>query len=441
MLLSGGTSYRRLKLAEDSQVFENIKVAEFGQFVAVPFCGQLLAEGGAEVIKIESPEGDPNRLMGEITPYESRIFVSRNRGKHCLPLKLSEAKAKPVIEALLNWADVVLMNFRPGLAAKMGIDSETLIERFPKLIVGEITPFGKKGPDAGLAAMDIVVQARSGLMAAMGRTIEGRPAPGDPVISDYMAATSLAFGISSALFRRERTGRGGIVDVSLMQSAMTLANNQLIRSEDLDRDKHHAIIENINQQRIDGASFEEQNAGLPSARMFPLRAIYFRTYDTADGNIAIACASRGLQIRFAGALGFVDQNQQTGPGNRLDNEYFRTLQQEVEQIIRSKSSSEWLQILESAGVPVSTVKFPIELFEDVQTEANDMFYLFDHPSAGTFRALSPPVKLSNNGFTPQQASAGFATESRSLLTELGFNEAQIDDLISQGITRERAENP
>ena len=425
----------------DSQPFENIKVAEFGQFVAVPFCGQLLAEGGAKVIKIESPDGDPNRHMGEIAPFESRIFISRNRGKHCLPLKLSEANARPVIESLLNWADVVLMNFRPGLAVKLGIDSEILHRRFPALIIGEITPFGKKGPDANLSAMDIVVQARSGLMAAMGRTIDGRPAPGDPVISDYMAATSLAFGVSSALFRRERTGKGGIVDVSLMQSAMTLANNQLIRSEDLDRDKHNSIIKKINQQRVDGATFEEQNASLPSARMLPLRMIYFRTYDTADGSIAIACASKGLQVRFAGALGFIDQNPHPDKSGTFDDDYFRSLQQEVEAILQSKTSTEWLSVLKTAGVPVSTVKFPLELFEDPQTEANEMFYLLDHPTAGKFRALTPPVKLSENGFQPQPASAGFATETRSILVELGFKPEQIDELIDQGITHERTGIP
>lgn len=424
------------RLMPETQPFDNIKVVEFGQFVAVPFCGQLLAEGGAEVIKIESPDGDPNRHMGEIAPFESRIFISRNRGKHSLPLKLSDAKAGPVIESLLNWADVVLMNFRPGLAHKIGIDSATLKQRFPRLIIGEITPFGKEGPDANLSAMDIVVQARSGLMAAMGRIVEGRPAPGDPVISDYMAAMSLAFGISSALFRRERTGQGGIVDVSLMQSAMTLANNQLVRSEDLDRDKHKAIIEKINQQRIDGASFEDQAASLPSARVLPLRTIYFRTYDTADGCIAIACASRGLQLKFSSALGFVDRNHDPEQAVALDNDYFLSLQKSVEKIMRSKESADWLAILKQAGVPVSTVKFPVELFEDPQTEANEMFYTLDHPTAGKIRTLTPPVKLDGNGFQAQPATAPFATETRSLLLELGFNSGQIDELIDENITLE-----
>ncbi|MBQ75088.1 MAG: hypothetical protein CMQ20_08690 [Gammaproteobacteria bacterium] len=420
----------------DAQPFENIKVVEFGQFVAVPFCGQLLAEGGAEVIKVESPDGDPNRHMGEITLMESRIFVSRNRGKHSLPLKLSDVNAKPVIESLLAWADVVLMNFRPGLAARMGIDSATLKERFPRLIIGEITPFGKEGPDADLSAMDIVVQARSGLMAAMGRIVDGRPAPGDPVISDYMAAMSLAFGVSSALLRRERTGKGGIVDVSLMQSAMTLANNQLIRSEDLDRDKHRIIIEKINQQRIEGAKFEEQVASVPSMRVMPLLAVYFRTYDTADGSIAIACASRGLQVKFSTALGFVDRMHDPEQADGLDREYLHTLRRSVEEIVRGRKSTEWQRVLQEAGVPVSIVKFPIELFEDPQTEANDMFYLLDHATAGQFRALTPPVKLDGEGFQPQKATAPFATETRSLLFELGFSSDQIDSLVDQNITRE-----
>ena len=274
-------------------------------------------------------------------------------------------------------------------------------------------------------------------MAAMGRTVEGRPAPGDPVISDYMAAMSLAFGISSALFRRERTGKGGVVDVSLMQSAMTLANNQLHRSEDLDRDKHHAIMEKINQQRIEGATFEQQSASLPSARMFPLRSVYFRTFDTADGNIAIACASRGLQVRFSSALGFTDLNHDPAQVGTPHNEYYRTLRHEVEAIIVNKKSSEWLDILEAAGVPASTVKFPIELFEDPQAEANEMFYLLDHPTAGKFRALTPPVKLDGEGFQAQGATAPFATETRSLLRGLGFSTTQIDELIDRGVTHER----
>ena len=126
------------------------------------------------------------------------------------------------------------MNFRPGLAEEIGLDEDTLRRRFPRLVSGTVTAFGRRGPEASLAGMDTVVQARTGLMAANGRVDGGRPAPGDPVSADYMCAMSLAFGISAALLRRERTGVGGSVNASLMQAAMTLENSQLTRSEDED---------------------------------------------------------------------------------------------------------------------------------------------------------------------------------------------------------------
>jgi len=416
-----------------TQPFEGIRVLELGQFVAVPFCGQTLAEGGAEVIKVESPEGDPNRHMGQVAPGESRIFVSRNRGKHSLPLKLSDPRTRPVREALLDWADVVLTNFRPGVAAKLGLDAAGLLERYPRMVIGDITPFGRHGPDAELAAMDIVVQARSGLMAAMGRVVDGRPAPGDPVISDYMAAMTLSFGVAAALLRRERTGRGGIVDVSLMKAAMTLTNNQLVRSEDLDRDKHHTALARLAEQRRAGLSFTELTAGIPSTRMLPLLRLYFRTFETADGTIAIACASRGLQERFTKAVGFEDRGLQDAA--LLDDaEYYAALQNELETLFRRHDVATWVQRLNEAGVPVSTVKFPIEMFEDEQATANDMFHILEHPTAGRFRVLSPPLTLDGDGFRPGAATEPFGSETVALLGRLGFSAEEIRGLIDQGLT-------
>ena len=231
------------------QPFAGIRVVEFGQFVSVPFCAQLLAEGGAEVIKVEALAGDPTRLLRQVSPLETRTFVSRNRGKRSLPLALRDPAARPVIDKLLAWADVALMNFRPGLDVELGLDAETLQARFPRLIAGAVTAFGKRGPEASLAGMDTVVQARTGLMAANGRMVDDRPAPGDPVSADYMCAMSLAFGVSAALLRRERTGVGGAVDVSLMQAAMTLANNQLIRSEVEDTPRHTEILGRLAEQQ------------------------------------------------------------------------------------------------------------------------------------------------------------------------------------------------
>src|SRR5205085_5338118 len=136
------------------------------------------------------------------------------------PLDLKQPAARPVIDALLAKADVVLTNFRPGFAAEMGLDYVTLAPRFPRLIVGNVSAFGHRGPDAGLAGMDLVVQARSGLMAATGKVVNGVPAVGDPPLADYMCAMMLSFGIASALFRRATTGKGGEVDVVLLMAAL-----------------------------------------------------------------------------------------------------------------------------------------------------------------------------------------------------------------------------
>ena len=159
--------------------FAGVTVLELGQFVAVPWAGQVLADGGAHVVKIEPPEGEPSRHIAPLVPHESRHFVIRNRGKHALPLDLKHPDAREILDALLARTDVVLVNMRPGLAAELGVEYEQLAARHPRLIVGTVTAFGPRGPDAALAGMDMVVQARSGLMATLGRVEQGVPAAGD----------------------------------------------------------------------------------------------------------------------------------------------------------------------------------------------------------------------------------------------------------------------
>ena len=418
---------------ESDQPFAGVRVVEFGQFVAVPYAAQLLGEGGAEVIKVEALEGDPTRRLNPIAPSESRTFISRNRSKRALPLSLSDPTARPVIDALLGWADVVLTNFRPGLAEKLGLDWDSLKGAYPRLVVGAVSPFGKHGPDAGLAGMDIVVQARSGLMAANGRIVDGRPAAGDPVSADYMCAMSLAFGVSAALLRREKTGRGGSVDVSLMRAAMTLANNQLLRADRFDLKRNEAVLEELRLRRENKATFEEQLSVIPSARAMPLLKVYFRTYETADNVIAVACGSQKLRESFITATGLSDPGLQATDLRGWD-EHYDALQAQAETLFRTQPSSHWVQALSAEGVPVSPVRFPIELFDDEQAVANGFFHRIEHPLAGDIQVLAPPVELDAGGFTPGFAMAPFGSETRSLLAELGFAGETIDSLISAGAT-------
>ena len=414
------------------QPFEGIRVIEFGQFVAVPFCAQLLAEGGADVIKIESLEGDPTRQLGQLAEMETRTFLSRNRGKRSLPLHLRHPRAPEVIDALLRDADVALMNFRPGLAEKIGLGTAELREKHPRLIIGSVTAFGRRGPDAHLAGMDIVVQARSGLMVANGRSREGRPVSGDPVSADYMCAMSLAFGIASALLRRNATGEGGEVHATLMQAAMTLNNTQMLRVAGTDtelNDEARRILDDLREQ---GADYDEQRAGLPAVRSTAMMQVYFRTYSTADGWIAIACGSPRLRRRFIDALGLDDPHAEDGRGEPA---HFEALRERAEEVVGGSPTSHWESVLSEAGVPASAVLFPFELFEDPQATANEMFHDAEHPALGSMRVLGPPLELDGAGFRPARVMRPFASEAREILAEHGFGEAAIAELEAAGTVR------
>ena len=417
-----------------TQPFHGIRVIEFGQFVAVPFCGQLLAEGGADVIKIESLDGDPTRRLGQLADMETRIFISRNRGKRSLPLHLRHPDAPQVIDTLLRSADVALMNFRPGLAEQLGLDADTLRARYPTLITAAVTPFGRRGPDAALAGMDIVVQARSGLMVANGRTTDGRPASGDPVAADYMCAMTLAFGVASALLRRANTGDGAAVHASLMQAAMTLNNNQMMRVESVDGPIHAEAAAELARLRAAGADYPTQRAALPYARARSMADIYFRTYDTADGWLAVACGSRRLRQRFIEAIGLEDPH--AGDEGAGREQYYDDLRIAAEARLRERPTAEWERALAEASVPASRVLTPMELLDDPQTEANAMLHNLQHPAIGPIRLLSPPVTLDDDGFRPQKAAAPFASQTRPILRELGFEPPRIDALIAAGATKE-----
>ena len=290
----------------DEQPFAGVTVLELGQFVAVPWAGQVLADGGAHVIKIEPPEGEPSRHIAPLAPGESRHFVIRNRGKHSLPLELKHLDAREILDALLARADVVLINMRPGLAAELGVEYEQLAPRHPRIIVGSVTAFGPRGPDAALAGMDMVVQARSGLMVTGGKMKDGLPTTGESPIADYMAAALLAFGVASALFRRERTGRGGRVDTSLLQSALALQNNLMIRVENVDGPRHADFRKWLGEARSAGVPFVEQAERMPRNRPVAMAAVYYRTYATKDAALAVACGSPSLRRKFIVALGHRD---------------------------------------------------------------------------------------------------------------------------------------
>jgi crotonobetainyl-CoA:carnitine CoA-transferase CaiB-like acyl-CoA transferase len=418
------------------QPFAGIEVVEFGQFIAVPFCAQLLAEGGAHVIKVESPEGDPVRNLAPLAPGETRHFISRNRGKHSLPLDLRHPGAGPVIERLVARADVVLTNFRPGLAEELGLDYASLAPRHPRVIVGNVSAFGRRGPDARLAGMDMVVQARSGLMATLGRLDGGVPTAGDAPVADYMCAMILAFGVAAALLRRERTGRGGEVDVALLMAGLVVQNNSLVRVESADGPLHAATRARLAELRAAGRPHAEQAATMPTTRTPGMVGVYYRTYATRDAAIAVACVSPGLQRTFIEAIGLEDRAQRE-PLRERDGlaRHYADLKVKAEAALASRTTAEWKAIFDARGIPAAGVAFAIELLDDPQVLANALVHDLAHPTLGPVRVLAPPLRLDGNGFLPAPATAPFGSEAIAILETLGFTAEEAAGLLKAGVTQ------
>ncbi len=420
---------------DPARPFAGLQVVEFGQFIAVPYCAQLLGEGGAHVIKVESLEGDPVRHLAPLAPGETRHFISRNRGKRSLPLDLRHARAGDVIDRLLARADVVLTNFRPGLAVELGLDWASLEPRYPRVVVGNVSAFGRRGPDAGLAGMDMVVQARSGLMATLGRMQDGVPAAGDAPIADYMCAMTLAFGIAAALLRRERTGRGGEVDVALFMAALTLQNNSMVRVAATDSAPQAAALARLARMRAAGRPFEEQADTMPSTRTPGMTNVYYRTYATKDTAVAVACVSPGLQRTFIDAIGLTDTAH---TGTVADPAaHYAALRGRAEAAFAARTSAEWKQIFDARGVPGAAVRFAVEMLDDEQALANGLFHDLAHPGVGAVRVLAPPLAMDGAGFQPAAPTAAFGSQARAILREIGFGEGEIDELLTAGVSRSR----
>jgi crotonobetainyl-CoA:carnitine CoA-transferase CaiB-like acyl-CoA transferase len=417
--------------ANDEQPFAGVTVIELGQFVAVPWAGQMLADGGAHVIKIEPPEGEPSRHIAPLAPGESRHFVIRNRGKRSLPLDLKHRDAREILDALLARADVVLINMRPGLAADLGVEYEQLAPRHPRLVVGSVTAFGPRGPDAALAGMDMVVQARSGLMVTGGKIGEsGLPTTGESPIADYMAAALLAFGVTSALLRRERTGRGGRVDTSLLLAALALQNNLMVRVERVDGPRHADFRQWLGQARRGGVPFAEQNERMPRNRPVAMAVVYYRTYATKDAALAVACGSPSLRRKFITAIGHADPAL-TGQVSDVDGHYAQ-LKQAVEATVAARTTEEWQSILAAAGVPASRVALPLEILDDDQAAANAMFARHDHPALGPVTVLGPPLRLDEAGFVGAAPTPPFGSEVRAILEWAGFDAPAVDRFLAGG---------
>ena len=234
---------------------DGIKIIEFTQIIAAPFGGMLLADMGAEIIKVEPLEGEPWRLHTEFIPKESKTFIGLNRGKKSLPLDLQSPEGLEIAQKLVADADVVIINARPDVPKNLGIDYETLSQINPKIIYCDNTAFGRRGPHGYRPGYDLIVQAMIGLLAADNKVVDGVPQQVTATaVADYTTGVAIAWGVSAALFSREKTGKGQKIDTTLLSTSL-LIQGGFMELEDHGKDEKDELVETLGALREEGLPY------------------------------------------------------------------------------------------------------------------------------------------------------------------------------------------
>ena len=411
-------------------ILAGIKVVEFAQNAAVPYCGRLLAGMGADVVKVEPPEGDAMRSLAQLAPNEGKAYAVINPGKRAITLDLGANDAATVVQALCAWADVVLVGFKQSDLARYGIDDVSARAINPRLIHLTHTPFGPEGPDADVGGYDVLVQGRSGAGYIMNRTVKGVPISTRPAVNDFGTGIASALGVVAALRHRDLTGEGQRVDASLLGTALALATPVVNFFEKTDPEPLRQLEEDLELLGSAGVSFEEQREVyeqrvIPGAGAFRL---YFRHYATADGLISVAGLSPGLIQRFHEITGLAvpDRNDPYGAD-------FNAVVEAADALFRTKTSAEWMSTLREAGYPCTPYNTPFEAVRDEQIRANDFIIDLEHPTFGTYSASGEPIRFSAAPAERVGPSPGLGQHTREVLAEIGLDATAIDQLVTDGV--------
>lgn len=405
--------------------FAGITVVELGQFVVAPFCGQLMADAGARVIKVEPPSGDSYRTTQPIAPMESRQFLIKNRGKESIAINLGHPDAGSVLRRLIEAADVVLTNLSPAATRRRGLDYESVARINPRIVYGAATAYGQVGPDAQRPGMDIVAQARSGVMSSLAAENDGLPYHSEVQVTDYSSALMLFGAVAAALYHRERTGKGQMVDVSLLGSALTLQNNALAHVYGADDWRHEFVNTHLPALRAEGAS----HARIEQVRRRlrpdpPAQTAHYRVFRTADGSVALGAGSPHSRRRLI---------EETGIDGSLADTDPEAFGQQLAGVLVKRTTQEWEQRLRAVDVPVAAVRHVDELFFDEHVEAEGLMADYEHPVVGRYRALGVPFHMSATPLSGRgRGSPVFAHDTEQILTELGFDTPARDALVESG---------
>jgi len=393
---------------------DGVKVLDFTAIMAGPYCTLMLADMGADVVKIESfPEGDGSRRFDPKVNGESYCFAVLNRNKRSVALNLKDPRGRDVFLKLARDADIVIENYRPGVTRNLGIDYPAIRAVNPDVIYASISGFGQTGPYSRKGGFDIIAQGMSGIMTMTGEP-GGRPAKVGIAMNDIAAGTTALYSILGAYIKRLKTGEGVYLETSLMEAGMAWTYWEF------------------------GAWFG--GGEIPTATgTRHRRSTPYQAYRTQDAYVTVGANNEKLWSAFCtGVLerpDLMEDERFRTRGARLKN--IDALQDEIEKVLATHPTGHWVAKLDAAGVPGGPVFNYVQAFDNEHAKARHMVAEIDHPRIGRMKILGNPVKASAELARSRLPAPWLGQHSAEVLKGLGYTDAQIASLFAGGVTYDR----
>ena len=395
-------------MLNNNSILEGIRVVDLTRVLTGPFCAMMLGDMGADVIKIERQgSGDDTRKWGPpFVEDESAYFLSINRNKRSITLNLKSEEGKQVLWDLIESADVVLENFRPGTMEKLGFGYEAVKAKKEDIVFCSISGFGQEGPAAGLTAYDLIVQGMSGVMTVTGPP--DMPTKFGVPTADLTAGMFAAYGIMGALFHRERTGKGQYIDTSMLGGQVALLS-------------YHAGMY-LNTGKVPRSKWNAHGIVGP-----------YQTFRTKDGYVNVANGNDGIWQRFCAAMGMdevaADPTYANNAG-RMAN--LPVLVEAIETVFAEKNSAEILDALQGAGVPAGPIHTIDEVFDHPQSKYYNLSQTVEHSTLGTINQIGFPYTFTETPLEIRLPPPTLGQHSDEVLAELGYSAEKIDGLKESG---------
>ncbi|MEK4382403.1 CoA transferase [Aeribacillus sp. FSL K6-2848] len=385
-----------------------IKIIDLTRILSGPFCTMTLADLGAEVIKIESPQGDDTRQWGPpFIKNESAYFLSVNRNKKSVVLNLKDPKGKEILLKMVEETDVVVENFRPGTLKKLGIDYDILKQHNRGVILASISGFGQTGPYSKKPGYDVLAQGMGGLMSVTGEP-DGTPVKAGYSLADIGAGMWATIGILSALWERERSGQGQWIDVSLLDTMVSW------------------------QTYLAGNYFATNNDPKPLGGAHP-NIVPYQVFEASDGHFILAVGNDSLWNSLVDVLdveALRDRKFKTNPDRVQNRDELISI---LEEIFKRKTRDEWVDMLESAKIPCGPVNKLSDILNDAHIKEREMVVEMEHPSLGILKMLGVPVKLSRTPGRIKTVPPAQGEHSETVLKQMGYSKEEIETFIKEGI--------